>query len=331
MHPIKLEQFEGPLELLLELIQDQKLDITQVSLAAVADQYLEYIHAQPKWDPDELADFLVVAAKLLLIKSKVLLPNLDLGEEGEDALALERQLKLLKQYLEASQKVDALFYVSELLDGWASNLGTKNKYKLIGLLPVSNQLLFDKDDSQSHGDNKKEKLHNDKASIDPHFWTDPLSVKEIVPILVKILAKLDSANAREYQKNGELFVKKLNSLHTDISAMMKPYMGSPVFLFHPSFRYYLRRYGLAYQGSIEVSPGKEPTSRYINTLIKKIRKTGAKAIFTEPQLPSNPAKMIAEAANLNIYTLDPNGGSKGRNNYIDLILYNTRTFQKALK
>src|SRR3989338_3373250 len=93
---VKVEQFEGPLTLLLELIDDQKLDITQVSLATVADQYLAYIHAQPKWDPDELADFLVVAAKLLLIKSKVLLPNLDLGEE-EDTLALEQQLKMLKR------------------------------------------------------------------------------------------------------------------------------------------------------------------------------------------------------------------------------------------
>ena len=109
MHSIKLEQFEGPLELLLQLIEEQKMDITQVSLAKVADQYLAYIHAQPKWDPDDLGEFLVVAAKLLLIKSKVLLPNLDLGEEGEDALALERQLKMLALYFEASAKVDALF------------------------------------------------------------------------------------------------------------------------------------------------------------------------------------------------------------------------------
>lgn len=229
-----------------------------------------------------------------------------------------------------AQKADALFYVSELLDGWASNLGTKNKYRLIGLLPISNQLPFDAEDSHMEGDDKKEKLHKEKVIIDPHFWTDPLSVKAIVPILVRILAKLDSANAGEYQKNGKSFIKKLNSLNTEISSMMKPYKGSSVFLFHPSFRYYLRRYGLVYQGSIEVSPGKEPTSRYINALIKKIKKTGAKAIFTEPQLPSAPAKMIAEAANLKIYTLDPNGGTKRRLNYIDLMIYNAETFRKAL-
>lgn len=110
MHAIKLEQFEGPLELLLQLIQDQKLDITTVSLANVADQYLDYIHAQASWDPDELADFLVVAAKLIFIKSKVLLPNLDLGEEEGDALALEHQLKMLKLYLEAATRVNAILH-----------------------------------------------------------------------------------------------------------------------------------------------------------------------------------------------------------------------------
>lgn len=106
---VKIEQFEGPLTLLLQLIEEQKLDITQVSLSKVADQYLAYIHAEPSWDPDELADFLVVAAKLLLIKSKVLLPNLDLGEDEGDVLALEHQLKMLKRYREASATVDALF------------------------------------------------------------------------------------------------------------------------------------------------------------------------------------------------------------------------------
>lgn len=109
MRAITLEQFDGPLPLLLQLIEDQKLDITQVSLAKVADQYLDHIHAEPKWDTDELADFLVVAAKLLLIKSKVLLPNLDLGEEEGDASALEHQLKMLKLYRDASVKIDAIF------------------------------------------------------------------------------------------------------------------------------------------------------------------------------------------------------------------------------
>src|SRR5919199_3791205 len=65
--------FEGPLELLLTLIEQRRLPITQVSLAAVADQYLAQVHALPQVDPDLLADFLAIAGRLLLLKSRALL------------------------------------------------------------------------------------------------------------------------------------------------------------------------------------------------------------------------------------------------------------------
>jgi segregation and condensation protein A len=109
MKDIQLDQFEGPLNLLLKLIEDQELDITQISLAEVADQYLKLLHTQESWSADELADFLVIAAKLVLLKSKVLLPSLQLTDEEEgDARELERQLKLLKSYLDASKHVEKL-------------------------------------------------------------------------------------------------------------------------------------------------------------------------------------------------------------------------------
>lgn len=99
---IRLQQFEGPLDLLLRLTEEQKLDITQVSLAQVADQYIEYINQNPDIPPSELADFLVIAAKLLLIKSKELLPILS-PEEEEEVSNLEKQLKIYKEYYEASK------------------------------------------------------------------------------------------------------------------------------------------------------------------------------------------------------------------------------------
>jgi len=99
----QLEQFEGPLDLLLSLIEDQKLEITKVSLARVAEQFIEYVNNSPELAPEEMADFLVVASKLLYLKSKALLPGLDLAEEeGGD---LEKQLKIYKEYREASVKI----------------------------------------------------------------------------------------------------------------------------------------------------------------------------------------------------------------------------------
>jgi len=102
----KMEKFEGPLDLLLHLIEEEKLSISEISLSAVADQYLERLKEVAERDPDELADFLVVAAKLLLIKSRELLPNAVPVEE--DGPSLETQLKMYKIFWEAAQKLEAL-------------------------------------------------------------------------------------------------------------------------------------------------------------------------------------------------------------------------------
>ena len=72
LYQVELPVFEGPLDLLLHLIEREELDITQVSLAQITNQYLEYLAQLSERDPDSLADFLVIAAKLLLNMSKML-------------------------------------------------------------------------------------------------------------------------------------------------------------------------------------------------------------------------------------------------------------------
>ena len=101
---VKIEQFEGPLDLLLQLIEEQQLDITSLALANVTEQFLDYVRQLQEKNPMHLADFLVIASKLLVIKSKALLPNLELGiEEEESAYDLAAQLILYKKYKEAAK------------------------------------------------------------------------------------------------------------------------------------------------------------------------------------------------------------------------------------
>ena len=102
---IRLEVFEGPLDLLLRLIEQHELDITKVSLAAVTDQYLEYVRILQDIQADFLADFLVIAAKLLLIKSRALLPHPpseDDVEEEDVGDQLARQLREYKRFKEVA-------------------------------------------------------------------------------------------------------------------------------------------------------------------------------------------------------------------------------------
>ena len=106
---VKIEQFNGPLDLLLQLIEQQKMDITQISIAAVTDQFLQHVKALQTVEPTTLADFLSVAAKLLVIKSKAILPTLQLEKEEEEiATDLEAKLILYKQFKEVAKHLKFL-------------------------------------------------------------------------------------------------------------------------------------------------------------------------------------------------------------------------------
>ncbi len=102
------EKFSGPLGLLLSMIESQEMDITEIALAKIADEYVEYIRSASDINPDEMADFLVIAAKLLFIKSKALLPYLYTAEDDQEVDDLERQLRMYKEFIAASQKIKGI-------------------------------------------------------------------------------------------------------------------------------------------------------------------------------------------------------------------------------
>lgn len=119
---IRLEQFEGPLELLLHLIERQQLEITAISIAQVTDQYLAYLEQAQDVPPAKLADFVALAARLLVIKSRALLPQPPAAEEEEEpdpGVALAQQLRLYKalrdvaRWLEARTRTGLRSYVRE--------------------------------------------------------------------------------------------------------------------------------------------------------------------------------------------------------------------------
>jgi segregation and condensation protein A len=101
-YQVQLPVFEGPLDLLLHLIEREELDITTVALARVTDQYLAYLAELERRHARDLSDFLVIAAKLLLIKSQALLPRPPaVSPEAEDVGAeLVHQLQIYKRFRE---------------------------------------------------------------------------------------------------------------------------------------------------------------------------------------------------------------------------------------
>lgn len=106
-YAVSLPLFEGPLDLLLHLIEQEKLDINEISLVAVTDQYLKTIDQLEELAPGALADFLVVASRLLYIKSTRLLPKPPSGDEDEEETSedLIRHLLEYRQFKRAASEL----------------------------------------------------------------------------------------------------------------------------------------------------------------------------------------------------------------------------------
>lgn len=107
-YQVKTEKFEGPMDLLLQLIENQKLEITEISLVSVTDQYLEYLKNLQNANHLEIAEFLAVASRLILLKSRALLPFFKLTEdEEEDIQDLQKRLEEYKKFKEFGRQIHA--------------------------------------------------------------------------------------------------------------------------------------------------------------------------------------------------------------------------------
>ncbi len=108
---IRLDDFEGPLDLLLHLINRSEMDIQNLQMAKITTQYLDFIHLMEELNINIAAEFLVMAAELLRIKSKMLLPpdkeDLQMAEEADPRQMLVARLMEYKRYKEAAQAMSA--------------------------------------------------------------------------------------------------------------------------------------------------------------------------------------------------------------------------------
>ncbi len=107
---IKKFEFEGPLSLLLELIEKKKLDVTKLSLVEVADDFLDFIKDKNEVTLDNLSEFILIASHLILLKSRHLLPFFEFTKEEEEEIDdLEERLKEYQRFKKARDELKKLF------------------------------------------------------------------------------------------------------------------------------------------------------------------------------------------------------------------------------
>lgn len=109
-YTIKTDIFEGPLDVLLTLIEKRKLLINDISLSKVADDYITYVRSLGQLPLADTAQFVLIASTLILIKSKSLLPGIELSEEEQESIdELEERLKIRQKYKELSLNIKKIF------------------------------------------------------------------------------------------------------------------------------------------------------------------------------------------------------------------------------
>src|ERR1700757_2446009 len=108
-YQVELETFRGPLDLLLYLVKHNEVDIRDIPIARVAEQFLQYLQAIEMIDVEWAGDFLVMAATLMEIKSRLLLPRTEEaeGEEADPRLELVKQLIEYKKFKDAAALLEA--------------------------------------------------------------------------------------------------------------------------------------------------------------------------------------------------------------------------------
>lgn len=146
-------------------------------------------------------------------------------------------------------------------------------------------------------------LPQDQAGLDPHVWLSPDLVRIQAGNILDALKALDPDHGPRYETNYSHFLTRLDALDREIKEMLKAQAGAAFMVFHPSWGYFARHYGLV-QLPIEVE-GKEPGPRDLQNIIERAKTQGIKVIFVSPQFSTRAAETIAQAIDGQVMAIDP--------------------------
>jgi zinc transport system substrate-binding protein len=162
--------------------------------------------------------------------------------------------------------------------------------------------------------------HHDEDGLDPHIWLDPVLIKIQSKNIADALSAKYPQNAALYAKNYENFAKELDKLDAELSKKLSVPKNRSFFVFHPSWGYFAKRYGLE-QIFLEVE-GKELKASELVEILKEAKAKNIKALLVEPQVSEKNAKIAADEIGAKLIKVDPmkKDLSKNLNELADTLL-----------
>ena len=142
---------------------------------------------------------------------------------------------------------------------------------------------------------------------DPHIWLDPVNVRALVALIASRLASIDADHATRYTSNAAALYRRLDALDQELRRKLTPLADRRFIVFHDAYQYLDRRYGLADVGSITISPDQQPGPRRIEEIRRKLRVSGARCLFVEPDSKPAMVKTVVEGMKIHTGVLDPEG------------------------
>ena len=184
-YAIKIENFEGPLDLLCHLIDKNKMDICDVKLSEITDQYIEYINKMEEMNLEVTSEFLVMASMLILIKSKSLLPKEADNEEEISEEELLRRIIEYKKYKEITKKLREMYENSSVRYYKAQEIIELPKQKLEKEYVPEDIITVYQDLVEKNLDKQNENAKNIERIAITDTYTVASKVKEMLKELVK--------------------------------------------------------------------------------------------------------------------------------------------------
>ena len=204
----KLEQFEGPLDLLLSLIQKNKVSITDIPIALICDQYIEYIEKAQALDMELASEFIVMASELMLIKSKMLLPKTEEDEE-DPRMSLTDSLLRFQQAKEAVVKLNPLYaYYSARM------------VKDTDEISVDKTFVHDQDIEDLLAAVRRIVAYNNVQRTPAKENFAPMISKPIIPVEIKIMSII-----KTLEKRGAASLSELLSEEKSLPDLIASFLG----------------------------------------------------------------------------------------------------------
>jgi len=227
----------------------------------------------------------------------------------------------------------ALFIIGYGLDDWAARLasdaGVPHTIRVDkGIALQASGPPLDGDASE-HG--QANFHHGTEHTVDPHYWLTIPNAVQIVRTITAVLKRLDATDQQGYEQRATSYVTQLQSADANIRQVLAEVPRREMAQFHAAFAYFATAYGMKIVATFEPSPGREPGPRHIEAFLRQVQAYQLTTLFIEPQFDQSILQQLARDMGVTLKILDPLGGTKGREHYIDMMRFNAAQVASTLR